>query len=412
MTHPHLNSRGFTLIELVVAVAATVILIAGAMTLLIQQQRAYQAGTQDRGLEESGRLALGELTSRLREAGYGVDPPLVFDFGDMDGLELTAVPQGSLRFKAGAYRCATAVDCRDRIDGPDELVFLTRNPRFSRPVAAVTPSQITLTGDLATPLHQGQLLQVMCLTGSQVRAYVTVDREVPAVSPQNPLSPVAVPIVTGAGDFPDQTDFFTDPCFGSETIAVKVDRSRYHVATFDAAGNEVAWGTPDARPWLMLDTGTFDVDGALIDVPVTPDVEDLQVAYLFPPGDPLEINRVVGAEQGVLASAEAYPLTVGIAPPRYDAEPDNPSRLTGNPANIQAVRVAIVVRSPEPDITYATLADRTLPAAGNRPDLLGPVNYRRMRFESTVVVYNMQSRYLAYPMVNTAGGRGFNVGGG
>ena len=375
MSAPMSRSRGFTLIELMVAIAATVILIAGAMTLLIQQQRAYQAGTQDRGLEESGRLALGELTTRLREAGYGVDPPLVFDFGAMAALELTAVPTAALRFDAGSYACAAPVDCRDRVDGPDELVFLARNPLFSRPVTAVTPAQLTLTGDLTTPLHQGQLLQVMCLTGSQIRAYVTVAREVAAVTPPNPLAAVVVPIVTGGINFPHQTDFFTDPCFASDTIAVKVDRSRYHVATYDDAGIEVAWGTVGARPWLMLDTGTFDADGVLVDVPVAPDVEDLQAVYLFPPDDALEINRLVGADEGVLASSGAFPLTVATAPPRYDAE-------------------------------------RTLPAAGNRPDLLGPANYRRMRFESTVVVYNMQSRYLAYPMVNAAGGRGFNLGGG
>jgi len=223
---------------------------------------------------------------------------------------------------------------------------------------------------------------------------------------------VVVPLVAGASDFPHQTAFLTDTCFLSDTIAVKVDRFRYHVAAFDDAGNEVAWGTVGARPWLMLDTGTFDADGALVDVPIAPDVEDLQAVYLFPPDDALEINRLVGADEGVLASAEAFPLTVATAPPRYDAAPDHPSRQTGNPTNIQAVRVSIVVRNPEPDITYASDAERTLPAAGNRPDLLGPANYRRMRFESTVVVYNMQSRYLAYPMVNAAGGRGFNVGGG
>jgi hypothetical protein len=105
-------------------------------------------------------------------------------------------------------------------------------------------------------------------------------------------------------------------------------------------------------------------------------------------------------------------VSVTVTPPRNDAAPDDPSRRTGSPGNIQGVRVAIVVRTPEPDITYESAVDRELPAAGNRPVVTGPAGHRRALYESTVPAYNMQSRFLAFPMVNPAGARGFNVGGG
>jgi type IV pilus assembly protein PilW len=409
-------ARGFTLVELIVAMGATAVLVAGAVTLAVQQQRAYQAGGQDRALEESARVALGEVTGALREAGYGVDTQLVFDFGEIANVELTALPPAYTRVRAWSYACTTPVDCRDSTDGPDELVFLRRNPLFSRRLAGVGADEIQLTGDLRTPLRRGQLLQVMCLTGAQVRAYVTVGAEVLPAATWSATGTVTVPLIPGAQDFPNQTAFLTEPCFAQESVVVKVERHRYRIETYDAAGDVVAWGTPGARPWLLLDTGTFATgpDGVErpVEVPVAPDVEDLQVVYLYPPNVPSEVNRLVGAEEGVLASAGAFHVDVGIPPPRNDAPPDHASRRTGSPGNIQAVRVAIVVRTPEPDLSYHADADRELPAAGNRPALLGPTGHRRALYESTVPVYNMQSRYLAYPMVDPGGGRGFNVGGG
>jgi type IV pilus assembly protein PilW len=416
MTARTRGPRGFSLVELLVALGATAVLVAGATTLVIQQQRSYQAGAQDRALEEAARVALGELTGSLREAGFGVDTQLVFDLGEIAAVELTAMPAAVTRVRAESYACGTAVECRDRIDGPDELVFLQRNPRFSRPLLAVGTDEIQLTGDLRTPLRRGQVLQVMCLTGTQLRAYVTVAQEVLPAATWSATGTVTVPLEPGGTDFPLQNDFLTEDCFDHEAVVVKVDRFRYRIETYEEDGDVVAWGTSGARPWLVLDTGLFvtGADGTerLAEVPIAPDVEDLQVVYLYPPGVPTEVNRLVGAEEGTLASAGTFFVDVGVIPPRNDAAPDHASRRTGSPGNIQAVRVSIVVRTPEPDITYADDDARELPAAGNRPAMLGPANYRRSVYESTVPVYNMQSRYLAYPMVDPAGGRGFNLGGG
>ncbi len=64
--------------------------------------------------------------------------------------------------------------------------------------------------------------------------------------------------------------------------AFKVDRYRYHVVAVDDDGTVEAWGTAGARPYLMLDQGLSDADGNAIDRVIAPDVEDLQVAYVYP----------------------------------------------------------------------------------------------------------------------------------
>ena len=68
-------SRGFTLVELMVALAISVVVIAGSLMLLNAQRRSFQGGSVDRALQEAGRVALIEISGNLRLAGYGLDTP-------------------------------------------------------------------------------------------------------------------------------------------------------------------------------------------------------------------------------------------------------------------------------------------------------------------------------------------------
>ncbi|HET9752695.1 MAG TPA: type II secretion system protein, partial [Myxococcales bacterium] len=78
MTRP--QSRGFTLVELLVSVAILSVVMAGISGVLIKQSQASAVQSAQRDLEESARLALLELASAVRMAGYGIDPPAAFDF--------------------------------------------------------------------------------------------------------------------------------------------------------------------------------------------------------------------------------------------------------------------------------------------------------------------------------------------
>jgi hypothetical protein len=144
---------------------------------------------------------------------------------------------------------------------------------------------------------------------------------------------------------------------------------------------------------------------------VASDVEDLQLTWYFPPAAAGGPRRAVGADPGVNAADEAFPITTQVVPPGYLDAPDAAARTTGHPANLEAVRVSVVVRSPDADIAV-TGASAAVPAAGNRPALAGALHHRRALFETTVVIRNMRTTTFAYPMRDPAGSPGANLGGG
>jgi len=174
----------------------------------------------------------------------------------------------------------------------------------------------------------------------------------------------------------------------------------------------VAAQTAGARPYLMFDPGTIGPDNQPMVIPLTADVEDLQLTYLYPPAAAGDGSRLVGATAGVNAADEAFPIRVDVRPPAAGDAPGAASRVTGSPANIQGVRVSLVVRSSEVNIALAEFPWSLLPAAGNRAEVQGLLGYRRMLFESTVITRNLQSRAFVYTVVDPAGQPGMNLGGG
>lgn len=411
------SPSGFSMIELLVALAASMFVLLGATILLSSQQRSFTSTSAERALQESGRIALDSIAADLRLAGFGVDPALAFDLGTLALGRVAMIPSGA-SFTTSPLACGTDLTCRDRVDGPDELVFLARDPAFGKPLTAAATSassQLTVQGPLNTPLHKGQILQVLCYTGKMAWSYVQVSQSVAA---GNALS-VNIPIDTGTTIFPKQNNTLADSCFSSVLTTdpasaqsaarvFKVDRTRYFIQSYDAGGNKVTWGTAGSRPWLMADRGLTDTghgNAAVID-PVAPDVEDLQVAYVFPADT---VTPVVGATSGTVLSNDDSGVNLAALSPIFGEDPAAPSRLTHHPGNIRAVRVAVVVRSAEPDL--AATNPTTIPAAFNRPAITGAPAYRRLQLQTTVSVRNLDARAPYYPVYGT-GTDQLNVGGG
>ncbi len=418
--------RGFTLVEMLVGVLVSAIIVAGSITLLINQQQAYQNTSNDRAAQEAARLALGAIGDALARAGYGIHPSVTFDFGTIPQVTIEFASTGTVAFTG--RDCPTPVSCRDKTAGSDEIAFYARDPYFVRALAvAPTANQLVLAGGLTTPLYQQQVLSVACMSCGRRFAYVTVAQTVPA----NPAAATTiVPLAASAGgslDFPTQNAALTDPCFGANLATAtstpdvfsqaskvfKVDRYRFYTAQFP---------DPDSgqmRPYLMLDQGLVDASGAIL-TPVAPDVEDLQFAYVLPSsGVPL-----VGATPSIAVNNDATGIDLTVAPPLYGESRASASRVTQRPANIRAVRVSVVVRSPETDITlpFKALTSTYLPAAGNRPLIPSQPNnpaafpdpfHWRALFETTVNVPNMASKLLYCGDYWVGSGNpGPNVGGG
>jgi type IV pilus assembly protein PilW len=411
MTSSHLaRPRGFTLLELVIGLGMTVILIAAAIALLMNQNRSHQHGSQDRATEEAGRMALQAFLQPLRSLGYGVDPAYALDFGATPAAPVKGLRPPATQAAAGRYACATDIACRDGVapNLSDEIVFYSRNLMFSRPLAGATVDTVIITGDVTRPLLPGQVLQVACLTGSKVRAYVTVRTRIdpppvpdPAAAVQIDLEPGV--LTGGLSTFPFQNDQLADPCFGAAGVVAKVDRYRFYVSAYTETGIEVPVATPGARPYLMLDQGLDDL-GTPLRVPVAADVEDMQLVYLYPPAGAGLPLQVVGGAENVPLDAGPFRMSLADVPPAADDPLDEPSRTTGHPVNVRALRVAFVVRTGEADQKYFTPQDRAIPALGNRPELQGVPGYRRIVFETTVALPNLRSGGVVNCVVGTGAG--------
>jgi prepilin-type N-terminal cleavage/methylation domain-containing protein len=406
-----MRARGYTLIELMVAMLVSFIAIAAGVTLLIASQHWFQTGSDDRTMQETARTALDELAVNLRQAGYGLEPTFVFDFGVLADTEQDRLPVDGTKPRFGGYNCpgGDCADARDSVTGPDELVFYSRDLQWERDVDAASSKSLTLVAPLSkggTDLKPGQVLQVMCYGASDkwLWAYATVasvDATKDAAKPVVTLAPA-----TGKSyDFPFQNALLDDGCFSAGAASVrafKIDRYRYFVAAVGTAGAVQKWETPGTRPYLMLDQGLTQ-DGNPILRAIAADVEDLQVAYVFPLA---ENGQLLGADPAagqVLASTAGDDTGINLNPqppysiPYFSAPTTklDLARIVHHPANIRAVRVAITVRAPRSDLG---VADSEVPAALNRPAITGvEAGYRRMVFDSTVYTHNLETTLPVFP---------------
>ena len=399
MTRPQASAHGFSLVELLVALGISVVVIAGSLMLLNAQRKAFQGGAGDRALQEAGRVAIIELSSNLRMAGYGVDPGMAFDFGVARSPQQQApLPGGVVGVQFGGFECANPVTCRDQIGSPDEVVFHYRDPLFGQLLTGHAASTLVLRGPLIRPLEKGQILQVICYGGDQAWAYVTVSTRVEPTAGND----VQVTLEGGqdAGDlspiFPRQNALLANTCFAGVSRVFAIDRYRYFIQTYDAGGNVVAWGTAGGRPYLMLDQGHVDAAGTKKVSMVAPDVEDLQVAYVFSLAAPG--TQLRGATEGTQLTnvAGGIDLAPAATPsiPAYTTASRDPSRTTGHPSNLRAVRIGVVVRQALAD---TGVFEPVLPALGNRAAIARETNRRRAVFETSVPLPNLDSRAPVFP---------------
>jgi type IV pilus assembly protein PilW len=304
--------------------------------------------------------------------------------------------------------------CRDRTDGPDELVFVGRNPYYrvdfqgtngcalasgcptglawsvSAATAGGTPS-ITLQLRAGQLLEYGRSLLVTCSGGGRY-TMATVGANVTAGANGNTVVPLYATSVTN----PYFENNFADPCFtGGNALAFAMDRYRYFIRTF---GNV---------PWLMLDTG-LDLNGDNQDpwlvedakdlLPIAPYVEDLQVAYVLnrlSGGTAPDTNQnwVVGDDRSLIGTSEE-PDPAATAP-TYPVPYNDPTRANLHPANIRELRIALSLRSERRDQSQpASWLGDQLPVLENETLVLTAAQlgrYHRQRLISTLSVRNLQS---------------------
>lgn len=377
------SAAGFTLVELLISSTITIMAIALALSMFSGQQSAL--GRQDlmRGNAASARDALLEMESALRRAGYGIDPRHAFDFG--------------------SYRCSAPGECRDSTDGPDEIVFVSRDPNYRWTSAAGGQGRMfnllshaagafvleeSTAGTGPKVLHKGRVLLAYCNDGSEMSmqtvATTTEVNDAGGVTIVPLLSPVA-------GDPYRDPNIDTAACFQTGTALVfLVDRHRYAVQSFAGVS------------YLVLDTGLdLNEDGSTPDegddddlLPVAAGVDDLQVAYLLDPSAGFtapdsDANWIVGDTAGVREEMDP-----AAAAPDYRTALNDASRFNLHPANIRGVRLSLGLHSSVPDTSQPqSWQGDPLRLLENRTSGLGSLGrFRRSTARSTVTLRNLESR--------------------
>ncbi|GAO02297.1 prepilin-type N-terminal cleavage/methylation domain-containing protein [Anaeromyxobacter sp. PSR-1] len=412
---------GFTLVEIMIATGVVSIVLAAVIAASSSQQRAFFGGQRQRATQGNARTALLYLEQKLPLAGWGLDGSLALDF----------------QFYAPAF-CPANTTCppgRDSIADADELVFYARNPSYWVPpeghagalrgnawtfVALPDASHATLEARAGDDFLRGQILQVVC-PGELRYAYFTVKSRA---------------AVTSAGNVDVELEdvVLTDPFRRQDVAATmggcrafQVDRYRFHVRPVARAD-----GTFD--PYLVLDRGldtTGAADGApdgVVDekdeVIVAEGVEAFQVAYVFanpaiaPAGATAGTAIAFGEandDQSVLTdgaiiptkfSGSATSTTRAVYTPSsfYSYRYSDPIRQTRHQANIRAVRLALVARSPQPDpsarATFVVDSSFALLNQSGAPDWVtgapkiasGTDGFQRTRVEAVVNLPNMTVR--------------------
>jgi type IV pilus assembly protein PilW len=383
--------KGFTLLELLVSSTVSLVAVTAASHALISQYSVLQARDLSRQANGSAREATQFLDATLRMTGFGVDPRWAIDMN---------------------YRCANQ-PCRDSATGPDEVVVVSRDPRYryqaqgegtcadpagcfsgdAWPVTAATtsPPSLTVTFQPGTSLEAGRVVLAMC-AGGQNPVMLTLAAPV-GLSSASPAGGVVInQFSTDASLGPYNATGSLLTCHGQPGAAMfLVDRSRFFVQTLN--------GTP----WLMLDTGRdLDGDGILPPadqddlIPVAKNVLDLQVAYALDPcagyasGPDFDGDWMIGDTKG----QQEEPLRVTTPPaPTYGTASNDPSRCTTlSPANVRAIRLSLRLRSDKMDHSRgASWAGDVLTSPENRTGTLNVRGYRLFNTQLDVTLRNMSS---------------------
>ena len=387
---PPRPQRGFSLLEVLTASAVSLVAVTAASQALVGQYMALQSRDLSRTANGAAREATQFLDSTLRMTGFGVDPRWALDF---------------------SYRCANQ-PCRDSASGPDELVVVSRDPRYrylaqgegtcadvggcfsgnAWPIIAATtgPASLTVTFQPGTSIETGRVVLALC-AGGQWPVMLTLAAPV-SLSSESPAGSVVL------------NQFSADPTLGPYNDAGSlrachgqpgaglflVERSRFFVQTLN--------GTP----WLMLDTGRdLDGDGILPPadqddlIPVAKNVLDMQVAYALDAcagvagGPDSNGDWIIGNGKG---TREEPLLNTVPAAPIYGTASTDPSRCTLNPANVRALRVTLRLRSDRADHGKRDgWTGDQLANAENRVGTLNVPGYRLFTTQLDVTLRNMSS---------------------
>lgn len=349
LTRPLRRARsGFTLIELMFALAIGLFVVAALYNLFTSQVRQFVYQDLQMEMHQNTRLAADMMSRTSRLAGYGTNGSTVGAFGE-GGNQDNALPAIISYNGTGP-------------NGSDAITLVSMDPSLVVNTAAAFPPSCgtsTLTVSPTALQNAARLAQyrsgelVMCLDYGSIggmRSFLwqmTADGN--AATGEITVSPGSA-----------QSDFDI-ACPVSDNLPLVMPCSRAEVVTFyiDADDSDGIGAGSAEHPVLMMDLDFESPDAD--DVPLVDNVEDIQLSYCL------------GATAGSTDCADpaAWQSTITAA----------------NVANVYMIRISLVVRSSREDPARLH--------AGQRPALEdnaagGADHYFRQVLSTEVTVRNMR----------------------
>ena len=397
----HSPHRGVTLLELLLAMTVTAIVLAGAIVVVRSQQKAYHDGQRLRGAQGSARRALLALEQALPRAGFGMDAALAFDLSGW--------------YATGPCPAVMGGCPKDSVANSDELVFYARDPRYWVPatntddpvgnawrISSVTSGAVTVNARAGDVFRNGQIFLAVCSGSSSTR---TSRRRRPSRRSPPPacrhharagrhLEPVPAPGRRG-GDRLLHHRRGRRPGAPLPREPLPVPRAPRRGGTSAAprsttrSSSSTRASTPTSTATWTRTTSSSSRRGSSRSRSPTASTRARSRRSGRPPGPPSRSRRGPPpprppprtrsrrrssparrrrrAQDTAYAPSSFYPYTFG-PPPAAE-------RLTNHQANVQAIRVSVLARSPGADI-QANDARRRVPPAPE-PERAPLVDHRR-----------------------------------
>jgi len=397
-----MKERGLTLVEILVSLAVLGMVVASVYGIAMLQQRSYAVQSDVVTAQQNARRIIQTITGLIRRAGFGVDPPIVFDFSYY-------CCSGGFVNSDTCNGAPAPPDCRDRKDAPDEIAFLMRDPNpltWGRAVSlnadpttgVLNSADIEFPENITIPnIKVGSILLFMCDGSAGIYNYVVVGSVNQTGDKRITITPHTSRVLTNIGRAGDSflgnsVVPFNNSCYSSGNGIFPSGPWVFPVRLY-----RIYIHTEGGTPFLMLDDGTIDpTTGHTVPLPIASDVEDMQVAYI------LRNGNVIGGTPGTVETPNPSdfnncPATYFDERKYYFLPQDDPCRMNTNPANIVALRITIAVRTPYPD---PTIIGEDKPSLANSIENREGITdetarknyaYRRIVFPTTIYLPNMLS---------------------
>jgi type IV pilus assembly protein PilW len=341
------TARGFGILELMIAMAISLLLLAGVSTLFVSSKSTYETIDRLSRVQENGRFALDEMVSDVRSAGYPGCARAVRAWHSTVNTP-AALPWNFDQLVAGfeadsASTWAPSLDASVVSATPGNDVLVLRVPKRNAPSVRLSNTLATRTADVVVPntnpapFASGDLVKLMSCDAQTIF-------QVTGYSAGTISHALSSATVTAPGNVTNDLGYL----FKAGAEIIPVNTVVYYVRT----------GTAGDSLWRRIGTNTPEelVEG----------IDGMQVLY--------GVNTDDDADH----TADDYQTA-------KDVENNN---LWGR---VVSVKVALLARSIN---EYGSNTDsKTYSLLGTLGATLGPYNDRRLRevFTSTITIRNRAS---------------------